>query len=706
MKKEFFQWEKYAREKGNITFPIDAMGDIFLINVKENTMWLSEKCAELIDAGAEKTMVISVGDFEQCLLESSRHAFREAIQRIANGKSERASCHVALPGKNGYLSSVIYLYCLKNCEDLFGYISIDYEPMREYEQHLEDVIKKLRHTQMVNELIVEGASDYVYQLDLVNNVCTFSSKALEVLPLDSPTFPDAMNRVLSFIVPEDRQIFLGSFTPFLTGQSDRHVAEYRVTTKQGNIMWISCQGKGIHDEEGRPIMIAGSLLDVTKQKKEQERVEKMLYYDELTGLKNRRCLDRDVEEQLQMPASKGSILYMNIRKFKLYNELFGHSFGNKVLKEFAYMLSLYFADSYGIYRVSGDEFLVHLRESNREQIMQKLFPLQAVLKKPRDLDGHKVYINACIAVGIYPEHGNTIEELVNNAHQCLYRMTRDGKEDISFFTEKVGDNVSQQFLLENEIRKDIEQGFRHFRVVYQPIVRIRPDGSEWIGAEALLRYSNPAFADLSQMEMIRTLEYSGMILPVGRWVIGQAVRECRKWNRNGNGDNSIVHVNVAAQQISDAGLITFIKELCEEEAFSPSGLVVELTETSLLSNFEVAINFCKELLKLGVGVALDDFGTGYSSFNYLRTLPITEIKIDREYTRKLQENQYNQTFISFVHQLSKELKVGLCVEGVETKEELELIEKMGIDTIQGFYFERPMEADVISREFPGRKTRE
>lgn len=706
MEKEFFQWNKYAGEKGNLAFPVDAMGEIFLIDVKDNTMWLSEKCAELIGAEAEKKGIISIEYFEQRLLESSKHALREAIQRIANGKSERASCHVALSGVNGYLSSVIYLYRLNHCEELFGYISIDYEPMREYEQHLEDMIRKLRHAQMVNELIVEGASDYIYQLDLVNNICTFSSKALEVLPLESPTFSDAMNTVLSFIVPEDRKIFLGSFTPFLTGQSDRHVAEYRVRTKQGNIMWISCQGKGIHDEEGRPVMIAGSLLDITEQKKEQERVEKMLYYDELSGLKNRRCFERDLEEQLKIPSAKGSILYMNIQRFKLYNELFGYSFGNKILKEFAYMLNLYFADAYGIYRFSRDEFLIHLRESSRDEILQKLVPLQGVLKKIRDLDGHKVYINACIAVVLYPEHGNTIEELMNNVRQCLYRIMRNGKDEIGFFTEKEGDNASQQFLLENEMRKDIDQKFRHFRVVYQPIVRVRPDGSEWIGAEALLRYSNPAFANLNQMEMIRTLEYSGLILPVGRWVIAQAVHECSKWNRNGNGNNSIVHVNISAQQVSDAGLITYIKELCEEEAFSPSGLVVELTETSLLNNFEIAINFCKELLKLGVGVALDDFGTGYSSFNYLRDLPITEIKIDREYTKQLQESHYKQTFVSFIHQLSEELNVGLCVEGVETKEELEVLEKMGIDTIQGFYFERPMEADVISREFPGRKTRE
>ena len=704
MKQGFFQWDKFSEEHGQVRFPVDAMENIFLIDVQNDTLRLSQKCAQLLFDEEEEYVEITRERFEQCLSETGCHAFRQAIQRLQTGKAVRVSCHAAVMGKSGYLSSVIYLFRIDGCEELFGHISVDYEPTREYDQHMEQIIQQLRHTQMVNDLTVEGASDYIYQLDIVNNICTFSSKALEVLPLETPTFSDAMNRVLSFIIPEDRPIFLDSFTPFLTGQSDRHVAEYRVTTKQGDIMWISCRGKGIHDEMGRPIMIAGSLLDVTAQKEAEEKIQKMLYIDSLTGLKNRLCFEKDLEESLKVPGEKGTLLYMDIRNFKLYNELFGHQFGNRVLKEFAYMLNLYFATAYGIYRFSGDEFLVHLKETDREKIMRRLVPFQGVLKKTRELDGHSVYISTYTAVVMYPEHGDTVEELMNNANQCLYRMTRADREEVSFFANGSEDSVSKQFLIENEIRKDIENNFRHFRVVYQPIVRLKPDGSEWIGAEALLRYSNPAFPKLEQMELIRTLEYSGLILPVGRWVIAQSVRECSKWNRMGS--RSIVHVNIAAQQVSDAGLVQFIHKTCLEEGLMPEQLVVELTETSLLNNFEVATDFCKDLMDLGIGVALDDFGTGYSSFNYLRQLPISEIKVDREYTRKLPTDHYNQTFISFLHQLSQELKFELCVEGVETEEELALLRKMRISMIQGFYFERPMEADVINREFPSRAAKD
>ena len=364
------------------------------------------------------------------------------------------------------------------------------------------------------------------------------------------------------------------------------------------------------------------------------------------------------------------------------------------------MLNLFFASAPGIYRCSGDEFLVHLDETDRNQILAKLVPFQAVLKKTRTIDGHSIYINTHTAFVIYPEDGGTVEELINNAHQCLYRMTRAEREEISFFTDQIGDSASQQFLIENEMRKDIEKNFRHFRVVYQPIVRLTPSGYRWVGAEALLRYDNPELSGLGQMEMIRTLEYSGLIQPVGRWVISQAVHECSKWNRLvGKG---IVHVNIAAQQVSDIGLVQHIKERCREENVPTSKLILELTETSLLSNFDVAKNFCEELREINVGVALDDFGTGYSSFNYLRNLPISQIKIDRGYTRQLQSSKYNQTFIAFVHQLSKELRLELCVEGAETEEEVNILRDMNIEFVQGYYFDRPMEADVFCREFPGK----
>lgn len=701
MQYPYFEWKTYSENNGTEKFLIDLLEATFLVNVEKETIWLSEKIAEIFGTKKYSTKTeLSFEKFNRFLTDSTQNSMWQELERLVNEKCDRASCHVDVIAKTGILSSVIYLFRLKNKKEFLGFLSIDYEPMREYEQHLDQIIEQLRHTQLVNELMVEGASDYVYQLDLVNNTCTFSSRALEVLPLESPTFSDAMNRVLSFIIPEDRQIFLDSFIPFLSGRSDFHVAEYRVMTKQGNIMWISCKGKGIHDEEGHPLMIAGSLMDITEQKKHEEEIEKMLYYDVLTGLKNKLCFEKDMKKRLEETDAKGSLLYIDIRKFKLYNELFGHSIGNSVLQEFAYMLRLYFSRAIDIYRFSGDEFLVHLPEHDKQEILDKIVPFKTNLKKMREIDGHTIFINTYIAVAIYPEYGNNVEVLLNNVNQCLYKMIREDKADVNFFSGTRENNISQQFFLENELQKDIEDDFKHFRVVYQPIIEFDGEEHYWIGAEALLRYNNPVFPDLDQMELIQCLEYSSMILSVGRWVIKKALHECRRWSSSE--EKPVVHVNMAAQQVADAGLIEYILEQCKKEEVLTSQLILELTETSLIKNMDMATAFCEKALDCGICISLDDFGSGYSGLNYLRSLPLTQIKVDREYTSQLTSNSYNKIIVSTLQKLAENLNLELCVEGVETEEELRLLREMGVVMVQGFYFERPLEADVIRREFPGK----
>ena len=178
MEREYFEWGKYSGENGGLIFPVDAMEDIFLINTKKDEVWLSKKCASLLSDGrAEIEPIITQKEFQTYFSESGGYAFKQAVLRLESRQVERVGCHASVQGRTRELSAVVYLYRLSGREELFGHISVDYEPMREYEEHLEQVIKQLKHVQMVNELTVEGASDYVYQLDFVNNVCTFSSKA-------------------------------------------------------------------------------------------------------------------------------------------------------------------------------------------------------------------------------------------------------------------------------------------------------------------------------------------------------------------------------------------------------------------------------------------------------------------------------------------------------------------------------------------------
>lgn len=701
MKKNYFEWKTYRERYGLQELPDIIVEDGFILSLEEKKLYLSKKLSyNIFKNDRDKKSELTTDEAMEILKQPGAQILREDLRRLKSGKSLKTESHVDFVLYEEAVMGLITMVKIPNQPYVLGMVYLCYGMMHEHKLHLDQVIKQLEQAQNINQLILEGSTDYIYQLDLVNNTCTFSPKAMDVLPLESPTFGNAMDRVLSFIVPEDRSVFLESFSPFLTGKSLYHTAEYRVNTKQGDIMWISCHGKGLLDSEGRPLMIAGSLIDITEQKNAQENIYKMLHYDILTGLKNRYCYEEEMEEYLGCEGASGSIVCVDIHNFKLFNEMFGHNFGNKILKEFADMLRVYFPDTLGIYRLEGDEFLIHLKENSRDIILERLAPFRIAVSKVRILEGHSIYIDVTMGVAIYPEHGSSPDQLLKNADTILYRMSRNESKDkdrVMFFTNKKGTDIFKRYSLENELRNDIENQFQHFRVVYQPVVKLSPEGNYWCAAEALLRYSNPAMPGVGQMELISTLEESDLIVPVGRWVLQQAISECSQWKKIGA--NATVHVNFSAQQLSDAGLLNFLRDTFAKNSFDPSGLVCELTETSLINNFDSATSLCRELMDMKVGIALDDFGTGYSSFNYLRNLPISQIKVDKAYVQNLKDNDYNWIIINCLYNLSQNMSLELCVEGVETAETLEILSNMGVSLIQGFYFERPLEAEVVRKEF-------
>ncbi|MDO4272413.1 MAG: EAL domain-containing protein [Eubacteriales bacterium] len=693
-----FDWPAIIETYGLRQIPEALLENSFILDTEKQMVYLSSALFDNICPGhLEDRQAFSVKEFLDFLAETSRYSVLEDINRLSQEKLYRTDVQAVVKISEEYIPALFIMAKIPDKSVILGIVHLSYELMHEYQHHLDSIITKLEETQNINQLILEGSTDYIYHLDLVNNICTFSPKALDVLPLETATFGNAMDRILSFIHPEDRHIFLDSFTPFLTGKTEYHTAEYRVYTKQGNIMWISCHGKGLHDSQGRPVMIAGSLMDITDTKKAEERINHMLYTDMLTGMRNRYCYEQEMGEYMSRPDASGCIIAIDIHNFKLYNEIFGHNFGNLVLKEFASMLQIYLPRNLGIYRLEGDEFLVHMEDSDKASILESLTPLQITLSKARIIDGHSIYIDVTIGIVIYPDHGATPDELLKNADTVLYKMSKYSSEKVMFFINDNGNDLSKRYQLENELRADIENHFRHFRVVYQPIVHLMSNGASWCSAEALLRYQNPGLPDVTQQELIETLEVSDLIIPVGRWVLSKAIEECSLWNRTGA--IAGVHVNFSAQQMSDAGIMEYIKQLLKKHNLSARNLICELTETSLINNFESATLLCRELMELGAGIALDDFGTGYTSFNYLRRLPISQIKIDKTFVQNLPDNKYNQIIIQCLFDLSQNIGLELCVEGVETQNTLDILSEMGVRLIQGFYFERPMEADIIRREF-------
>lgn len=692
MKNDFFHIKDLNEQLQIRNVPDELFSETFLLNYEENRILLSRDMAEVFrNPGQPLKGNISLDELLNSFTTASRSVFLHDLALLKEKQKAKTDSHLDIVKDGGIANILIVMMPLEDPGYILGIGHLNFDLTYEHNLQLEETIRQLRQAESVNQLILEGSTDYIYQLDLVNNVCTFSPKAMDVLPLENNTFSNAMDRLLGFILPEDRSVFLDSFAPFLSGKSQYHKAEYRVMTKFGTVIWIRCQGKGMHDENGNPLMIAGSLVDITEQKANEEKLKDILYYDILTGLKNRNCFEKDMKKYLEDPSAAGSILCIDIHNFKIFNEIFGRDFANKILIEFTRIISLYISDNLGVYRLEGDEFLVHIRENTQEQILEKLIPFQMYLSRERTLEGHVIFIRANIGVAIYPQNGTTSEELIQNANMALLMRSKANRHQTVFFRSESMDSLNKKYILERVIRQDVTDGMKNFRLVFQPVMEISEGKALWHGAEALLRYHTPDLEGVSQEELIETLEYSDLILTAGRWVVKQAVKECKNWHKMGF--PLYMNINISAQQVSDKDLVSYIRKCCRESELDPKWLVFELTETSLINNFEIADQFCRELRDMGAGAALDDFGTGYSSFTYLKRLTISQIKVDREYIQHISKDTYNQIFLKCLYDLGSSLGVKICAEGVETEETYKKMLEMGVPLMQGFYFDRPLEAE-------------
>lgn len=692
MKNEFFHIKDLNEQLQIRNVPDELFSETFLLNYEENRILLSRDMAEVFrNPGQPLKGNISLDELLNSFTTASRSVFLHDLALLKEKQKAKTDSHLDIVKDGGIANILIVMMPLEDPGYILGIGHLNFDLTYEHNLQLEETIRQLRQAESVNQLILEGSTDYIYQLDLVNNVCTFSPKAMDVLPLENNTFSNAMDRLLGFILPEDRSVFLDSFAPFLSGKSQYHKAEYRVMTKFGTVIWIRCQGKGMHDENGNPLMIAGSLVDITEQKANEEKLKDILYYDILTGLKNRNCFEKDMKKYLEDPSAAGSILCIDIHNFKIFNEIFGRDFANKILIEFTRIINLYISDNLGVYRLEGDEFLVHIRENTQEQILEKLIPFQMYLSRERTLEGHVIFIRANIGVAIYPQNGTTSEELIQNANMALLMRSKTNRHQTVFFRSESMDSLNKKYILERVIRQDVTDGMKNFRLVFQPVMEISEGKALWHGAEALLRYHTPDLEGVSQEELIETLEYSDLILTAGRWVVKQAVKECKNWHKMGF--PLYMNINISAQQVSDKDLVSYIRKCCRESELDPKWLVFELTETSLINNFEIADQFCRELRDMGAGAALDDFGTGYSSFTYLKRLTISQIKVDREYIQHISKDTYNQIFLKCLYDLGSSLGVKICAEGVETEETYQKMLEMGVPLMQGFYFDRPLEAE-------------
>lgn len=442
--------------------------------------------------------------------------------------------------------------------------------------------------------------------------------------------------------------------------------------------------KGMKQLEKNRIELESSLEKTVKLDAE---IYELAYYDTLTKLPNKIVLQKAVDAYIGKKQEDGLIgfIYFDIDEFRSVNEVKGHSIGDVLLKEIADTLSKEIASPDMLVRISGDEFIIALFSLNQaDKFLMRVEYYMELIRKSFILDKDEFFITYSAGVAVYPDHGKDYITLLRHADAAHSMAKQRGKDQVVIFDEEMIDMVKQKTQLANELRNAI--GKLEFALHYQPIIELKEN--KIIGVEALIRWKHPIKGFIPPLEFISLAEKNGFIKEITQWVFKDAALNFKKWKTKG--EPFFMSINLSAVMLMSKQFIPNINKWIKEFSIDCSKFTLEITETTIIEDIQRSVHILNQLRKLGFKIALDDFGTGYSSLTYLRKLPIDIIKIDRDFIADVKFDTDDFYILKYMIDLAHHLNLVVVAEGIETKEQNEMMKKSGVDNAQGYYYCRPM----------------
>lgn len=426
-----------------------------------------------------------------------------------------------------------------------------------------------------------------------------------------------------------------------------------------------------------------------KLKKSKERMQKTVYTDYMTCLPNRFGYSEFIEEKLQSlkKDEKFAIVNMDIDNFKLINESYSHSFGDDTLREVARRLTRLSLER-GTYlaRIGGDEFVLVLTDfACREELEAQVQRIATYLKEPYTIGETEIPLTVSIGVVTVPENGRNYQVLTRNMDAAKFFAKTNGKDTYVFYDESLSKTLAAKLELQSEIRRAIEE--KEFEVYFQPQIDLATEIP--IGFEALVRWNHPERGMIFPSEFIPVAEESGLIVPLGEYVLKESCKRLKKWQEEGY-VRQVLAVNLSARQFKDGDFMHKVVSIIKETGIDPRQLELEITESMALDDLEYTVQMLHKLKELGVTFALDDFGTGYSSLNYLKRLPVNQLKIDKSFMDKVLENTSDRKIVETIIALAQALNLVVVAEGVESKEQAEFLKSVSCDKAQGYLYSKPV----------------
>lgn len=473
--------------------------------------------------------------------------------------------------------------------------------------------------------------------------------------------------------------------------------EIEVRGKDGRERTISLNVRAMADREGANFYLEGTVQDITERKAAEARVQFLAYYDALTGLPNRTLFEDRLAKALanaRRRRERIAVLWLDLDNFKTINDSLGHSVGDLLLKQVGERLQKYVRAQDTVAKVGGDEFVFALiNPGHISRAAAAAERIRRAVAGEFEVQGHVLNVTCSIGISLFPYHGEDGETLIKNAAAAMHCAKENGRNNFRFFTRKLNARAVERLALENSLRVALEK--RELFLVYQPQVEIAT--GRITGGEALLRWRHPKLGLVAPGKFIPVAEDSGLIVPIGEWVLKTACAQARHWQELGLPALPIA-VNVSAVQLRQERFLPVIRRVLDETGLAPQYLELEITEGVLLSNAGKTLAMLQQLANMGLPLSIDDFGTGYSSLSYLKDLPVCKLKIDRSFIRAMTVNPRDAAITAAVISMANSLNLKVIAEGVENEEQMSFLRAHHCDEIQGYYFSKPLEADDFAKK--------
>jgi diguanylate cyclase (GGDEF)-like protein/PAS domain S-box-containing protein len=472
-------------------------------------------------------------------------------------------------------------------------------------------------------------------------------------------------------------------------------SEYRILRPDGDIRWIQDRGIPFLNDKGKLVDFNSILIDITERKHAEMTINQMAYFDELTGLPNRNGFMEAIEQKMnEVDLKQGNLalLFLDLDRFNVLNDTLGHSFGDLLLQKVADLLKSTVAGKGQVFRRSGDEFLILLEFNDATEVKTVAEEIICSFTKPFLLSDKEVFTTPSIGISLYPGNGSDSDTLLKRADAALYQAKDRGRNTYQFFTEQHDGKMERRLNLEHGLRKALKKN--ELFLVYQPQVQFHT--KKIAGVEALLRWNKDSEGIVSPGEFIPIAEDTGMILPIGEWVLKNACLQGSKWHKSGFGD-LLISVNISVRQLLEESFVDRVESILIETQFPASSLELEITESTTMESMEETLPVLNRLREKGIRISIDDFGTGYSSLTYLRQLPVDTLKIDKMFIDDILTDPKAGAIVKTIIDMGHNLSFHVIAEGIESCKQIDFLLEQGCMYGQGYHLFMPLKPEELEK---------